>query len=86
MAETINQRIKRYRKKLGYTQEYVAKQIGEKLSTYSQMERKGNITCKLLIELTEILQVDALTLLYGQEKSKETEQTSTKYPEGIPFT
>ncbi len=84
MAETLNQGIKRYRKKLGYTQEYVANQIGEKLSTYSQMERKGNITCKLLIELTEILQVDALTLLYGQEKSNETEQTSTKYPEEMP--
>ena len=65
--ETINQRIRHFRKKLGYTQEYVAKQVGEKLSTYSQMERKGNITCEMLIKLTDVLDTDALTLLYGEQ-------------------
>ncbi len=72
MQETINQRIRRYRKKSGYTQEYVAKQLGEKISTYSQMERKGNITCEMLIKLTAVLDIDALTLLYGEKEESQT--------------
>jgi len=44
--------------------------LGLKTSTYSQMERIGKITSELLIKLTVILQTDALTLLYGENKPK----------------
>ena len=66
MPETINQRICFYRKKLKLTQSQVGKMLGVKTSTYSQMERRGNITCENLIKLSEILSVDTLTLLYGK--------------------
>lgn len=64
---TVNQRIRHYRKKLKYTQADVAKMLDMKISTYSQMERMGNITCETLIKLTDILKTDALTLLYGEK-------------------
>lgn len=63
---TINERIRHFRKRLKYTQADVAKMLDMKISTYSQMERKGNITCETLIKLTDILKTDALTLLYGE--------------------
>ena len=63
---TINERIRYFRRKLKYTQADVAKMLDMKISTYSQMERKGNITCETLIKLTNILKTDALTLLYGE--------------------
>ena len=76
MAETINQRIRSQRKKLQYTQYQVAKMLSMKESTYSQMERKGNITCEILIKLCDILNTDALTLLYGEkEQPKESKKT-----------
>ncbi len=81
MEETINERIRKLRKKLGYTQEYVAKQIGEKTSTYPQMERKGNITCEMLIKLIDVLSTDALTVLYGEEDKEESQTLSN--PEEI---
>lgn len=67
MLETINQRIRFYRKEMMYSQAQVAQMLNLKMTTYSQMERKGNITCEILIKLTEILNVDALTLLYGEK-------------------
>lgn len=63
---TVNQRIRHYRKKLKYTQADVAEMLDMKTSTYSQMERIGNITCETLIKLTKNLKTDALTLLYGE--------------------
>lgn len=70
MEETINQRIKRYRNKLDYNQQDVAEKMGMKLSTYSQMERGGKVSCERITKLAEILNVDVLTLLYGENESK----------------
>ena len=69
---TINERIRYFRRKLKYTQADVAKMLDMKISTYSQMERKGNITCETLIKLTHILKTDALTLLYGENYEEES--------------
>lgn len=88
MEKTINQRIRYYRKKLGYTQSQVGEMLGIKTSTYSQMERMGNITCEILIKLTEVLKVDALTLLYGKktpEKQIPKAEEIKKDINGIPF-
>ncbi len=68
---------------MNLTQEYVAKQIGEKTSTYSQMERKGNITCEMLIKLTDILDTDALTILYGEKDNKQSQTTLSNLEEII---
>lgn len=74
MEETINQRIRRYRKKSNLTQSQLGEMIGLKTSTYSQMERKGQITCDTILRLAEVLKVDAAVLLLG-EKTFENENT-----------
>ena len=68
--ETINQRVRKYRKDLFLNQSDVAQMLGMKTSTYSQMERMGNITCDTLLKLTKILKVDVLKLLYGEDIQK----------------
>ena len=68
--ETINQRVRKYRKDLFLNQSDVAQMLGMKTSTYSQMERMGNITCETLLKLTEILKVDVRKLLYGEDMPK----------------
>lgn len=72
MADAINQRIKKFRRGLHYTQEQIALKMGMKPSTYSQMERCGKISSARITQLAEILETDAITLLYG-----ETEKTIT---------
>ena len=68
--ETINQRVRKYRKDLFLNQSDVAQMLGMKTSTYSQMERMGNITCETHLKLTKILKVDVLKLLYGEDIQK----------------
>ena len=85
MLETINQRICFYRKKLKLTQSQVGKMLGVKTSTYSQMERRGNITCENLIKLSEILSVDTLTLLYGKNIPQKIPEDTEKDVDGIPY-
>jgi len=63
---TINQRIAHFRKINDYNQERMAKIFRTKTSTYSQRERKGNITCEFLIEFCHYLDVDIRLLLYGK--------------------
>ncbi|MBE6779449.1 MAG: helix-turn-helix transcriptional regulator [Ruminococcaceae bacterium] len=45
MPSLVNERIRYLRKQRKYSQKYVAKKMNMKVSTYSQMEREGNITC-----------------------------------------
>ncbi len=73
--ETINARVARYRNEKKLTQQQVADKMGLKCSTYSQMERNGNITAEKLLLLEEVLDTPLGTLLYGQEvefKAKKT--------------
>ena len=67
MSETINKRIRRLRKAKGYTQADVAKLLNLKISTYSQMERKGNINSDKITKLSEVLDTKPLVLLYGED-------------------
>lgn len=75
MKETINQRIYRFRKNLGYTQSYMAEILDMHITTYSRLERKGNISCKLLVKLAEIFKTDISTILYGEINGKPQEET-----------
>lgn len=87
MKETINQRIGRLRRKSGYTQEEMANILGVHIATYSRLERKGHIHCDLLIKLAEILNTDALTILYGEnthQKVKPIKPTANFYNDDLP--
>ena len=67
MPSLVNERIRSLRKQRKYSQKYVAQKMNMKVSTYSQMEREGNITCDTLIALCEILEADVLNILYGED-------------------
>lgn len=62
--ESINQRVARCRKLAGFTQADVAEKLGIKISTYSQMERKGNITAQMVLDLAAIFNIDPNEMLY----------------------
>ncbi len=70
MTHEINQRIKNRRKKLGIRQKKVAKFLGIKESTYSQMERTGNITCETAVKLARLFDTDLDSLILGVEKDE----------------
>lgn len=67
MSFEINKRVKAQRKKQGYTQRFVAQALGTKESTYSQMERSGNISAETLIKLAKVLGIDIQHFLFGDE-------------------
>ena len=69
--ETINQRVSRCRKLAGFTQERAAEELGIKHSTYSQMERKGNISAQMVLSLAEIFNVHPYDILYSEEERPE---------------
>ncbi len=75
---SINERIIYFRKFLRFTQTDMAEELGIKCSTYSQLERKGKITCERLIEISKILNVDIFVLLYGEVRNGEAENFSKK--------
>ena len=64
----VNYRIYNYRKKYGYTQAQLGKMLGLKTSTYSQMERKGNIDTDILKKLAEIFNVSVISLSKKHKK------------------
>ena len=70
MTHEINQRIKNRRKKLGIRQKKVAKFLGIKESTYSQMERTGNITCETAVKLARMFDTNLDSLILGIEKDE----------------
>lgn len=68
MSNPINDRIRATRKAKGFKQLQVAKLIGIKESTYSQMERTGNITSDRIVQLAEIFGVSTDYLLTGKDE------------------
>ena len=66
-SESLNKRIARLRKAKGLKQADMAERLGLKESTYSQMERQGNITAQKLLDIAAILGVDVNVLLYGED-------------------
>ena len=85
MDKSINQRVAYYRKRQRLTQTQVAQMMGIKMSTYSQCERRGNISGERLIKLAEILGVSCEILLYG-EKNKNSTPPEPPTPETEYFT
>lgn len=67
MKNELNSRIKKYRNLADLTQEQVASALNMKPSTYSQMERSGNIKAHLVDPIAKILNVDPVVLLFGEK-------------------
>ncbi len=66
MDSSINERIRKYRtqKKLNQTQ--LGERLGIKCSTYSQMERRGNISVEMALKIAEVLEVDPNLIIYDE--------------------
>ena len=67
MFETINERLKKYRRLAGYTQNELAEKLGMNGSTYSQMERVGNNPAQRLLQVAEVLGIEPILLLEGEK-------------------
>ena len=65
----INKRVAKYRKKCRMKQFEVAELLDMKVSTYSQMERLGDISAERIRKLAEIFNIDVKKLLYGEDYS-----------------
>lgn len=69
--ENINERVKKYRKQLHLSQEYVSSYLNVNRATYSQMEN-GNrrITAEEIAKLSRLFGVSADVLLENSLESK----------------
>jgi transcriptional regulator with XRE-family HTH domain len=59
--------VTKYRKLAHLTQAQVAELIGMKSSSYSQMERVGDISAERIVKLAEVFGINVGLLLYGEE-------------------
>ncbi len=64
---SINERIKKYRNFSGLSQEEVAEKLNMKLSTYSQMEREGNVSAAKIIDLAYVFNISPIVLMHGED-------------------
>ena len=77
----INERIARYRKLAGYTQQTAAEALGVKKNTYARMELHGNPTPDMLKKLAALYNVSSELILYGADGGKtETANTGIVIP------
>ena len=67
MTGSINQRVATCRKLAGLTQAEAAEKLNMKCSTYSQMERKGNISAQMVLDLASIFKVHPNIIYYGED-------------------
>jgi transcriptional regulator with XRE-family HTH domain len=68
---TIGNRLRKARLAKGYSQEYVALQLGITQSGYRKIETdETKLRVDALLQLAELLQVDVTRLLYGQPAQK----------------
>ncbi len=70
MSNPINDRIRTTRKAKRLKQYQVAQFLGIKESTYSQMERTGNVTSDRIVQLAEIFGVTTDYLLTGKDSDE----------------
>lgn len=68
--KNLNERIAHCRRLANLKQHIVAEKLGIKGSTYSQMEREGNVSAERLFQLAEIFGVSPCYLFSGEEPCK----------------
>ena len=66
MDNSINKRVRLYRKRAGLTQNELAERLSMKGSTYSQMEREGNIPANRLLQIADVLGIEPYLLFEGE--------------------
>ena len=67
MDKSINERVRMYRKRCPLTQNEMAERLGMKGSTYSQMEREGNIPAYRLMQIANVLGIEPYLLFEGEK-------------------
>ena len=80
----MNRRVQKLRKERGLTQAELAKLLGLKTSTYSQMEQHGNITANMVIRIAEIFNVDTDSILFGELK-EERKPDINEFIKALPY-
>lgn len=80
----MNRRVQKLRKERGLTQAELAKLLGLKTSTYSQMEQHGNITANMVIRIAEIFNVDTDSILFGELK-EERKPDIDEFIKALPY-
>ena len=86
MGSKINHNVASCRKLAELKQSDVAELLNIKTSTYSQMERKGNITGDMILKLAELFKVHPNVLLYGTEYVEEEKKDEENLVLSEPFT
>lgn len=67
MSSEIYKRIKFFREKKGYSQEYVANELSIRQSTYTRIERNLiKLDVDRLVQISQLLDVDLYFLLTGE--------------------
>lgn len=91
MSKEINKRLAYYRRLAGYSQVQLAEILGMKISTYSQRERTGNLSAEFITQVSQILGVDPVTILLGNENIRpltlegKTNDEAESKTEAVPF-
>ena len=86
MGNNINQNVASCRKLAELKQSDVAEKLNLKTSTYSQMERKGNITAEMIVKLAELFKVHPNVLLYGNDYKETDDQNNGNMTLSEPYT
>ena len=77
---SINKRVAFYRRMKNLRQEDMADKLGMVHSTYSRMEREGNITADTLIKIASALEISPDLLFYGEDAEEKKNTNETKEP------
>ncbi|MBE6749992.1 MAG: helix-turn-helix domain-containing protein [Ruminococcaceae bacterium] len=80
MANIINENVRKYRKLKGLTQAQLAEKIGMVSSSYSQMERMGNIPAQRVLDIAYALEIDP-KYLYGYVSNEDENPTVLAQPQ-----
>ena len=69
MKSALSEKIRSIRESRGYSQDYVARRLRVTQQAYSNMEKKpDHMALKRLVDLTEVLEVDLVSLLHMVEQ------------------
>ncbi len=70
MQESLSERVSKYRKRLGYTQETFAALFNTNRTTYATWEQKGKFPNEILVQMAEHFGISLEKLLEGTSVEK----------------
>ncbi len=74
MNNEIHERIRHLRKSAKITQAEMSKRLGISIVQYSKMEKMGNFPCEKVKEISKILDVNILKILYDALEYKSLQE------------